>query len=171
MPVIHCTAYTPGDPPGVRCTPGSMRCKGIITRRRSCLGPLPGKARRTGIHIKTIRYLRVVDSHGRKEDSGGSWTWSTGHLECLVSIYAWWILVDLDLYTALYARIHVAGSSWILMYARRILCSASHTLDSCVCVGGGGGGHFPSWMGVYSVNHSAICIIWAWAGVSSLLHY
>ena len=38
----------------------------------------------------------------------------------------------------------------------------------CVCVLGG---HFPSWMGVYSVNHSAICIIWAWAGVSSLLHY
>ena len=93
-----------GDPPGVRRTPGSMRRKGVITRRGSCRGPLSRKAWCTGIHIKTIRYLRVVDSRGSPyatlyarrilvdpgPDPLDAWC-----LECFLFLFTrGWILVD-----------------------------------------------------------------------------
>ena len=95
-----------GDPPGVRRTPGSMRRKGVITCRGSCHGLLPRKAWHTGIHIKTIRYLCMVDPPGSP----------------YTALYARRILVDLgpdplDAWHVFcfYLRT-MAGSSWILMY-------------------------------------------------------
>ena len=111
------------DPPGVRRTPGTMRCKSVITRRGSCRGPLPRKAWPTGIHIETIRYLCVVDSRGSP--------YATLYARCTQGGF-WWIL-DLihwtpDSWNVSCFYLRVVGSSWILMYARRILCSGSQAL-------------------------------------------
>ena len=128
MPVIHCMAYTGihqasgvhGDPPGVRRTPGSMRRKGIITRRGSCTSPVV-------VHCRAERGVR-------------------GSISKRSDIYTWWILVDPrtprctqggfwwilylihwtpDAWNVFCFYLRVAGSSWILMYASRILCSGS----------------------------------------------
>ena len=72
----------------------------------SCHGPLPRRAQRMGIHIKTIRYWRMVDSRGspyaalyarRILVDPGRDSLDTWRLECFLFLFTrGWFLVDPD---------------------------------------------------------------------------
>ena len=97
-----------GGPPGVRRTPGSMRRKGVITGGGSCTSPVVVHCRQSAVYGDPYQNDQILTRGGfswipvrrtvRKEDSGGSWTRSTGRLECLLFLFTrGWILVDPDL--------------------------------------------------------------------------
>ena len=71
-----------GDPPGIRRAPGSMRRKGVITRRGSCRGSL---LRKRKVYARGI----LVDPG---PDPLDAWC-----LECFLFLFTrGWILVDPD---------------------------------------------------------------------------